>query len=524
MARILRFKQQPWMSITVKATAIGITLLLGTLLSTGKSVQAQTLLSETQHMTIHVGRPLISLGPLATLPDTPYSTIGLTGGGFRSFLSGGGSAYRTEGADPWAVGGIRTTILTGQAGTYSSCGLWMNGEKLSSGNIYFGIIHAETSCDYANNGQTHKSMAIGISSDQGESWNLIGQIITGKESPIKGKQTGEGDCTWVSDNDYLYAYCLDTLNYGLFAARAPISNPTPGQWLKYFNGAWSEPGLGGRDETLNYVNSDGSVTKLYLGSGSVSTSTSLGLTMLLNNDSVQGSRTGVTVAFSSDHINFSKLAQPILTTDGQEWVRTDSSHDLIAYPSAISYAGGNRWSDHFLMTYTYVPPGAAINKKYLVFRDVSIQLNSRAYDGSRSQVGVELSRWISTASSPQEIWTTTAPVPGNYSAFSYSGGLGYVLTGPLTGSGASTTVAIEECMSMWPGNIDHLVTFDGTCAAAGYKRLRTIGWLYTENLPDTVPLYRCWSPTFYRSHFISNRADCEGNGTMEFMLGYAEAM
>jgi hypothetical protein len=507
----------------VKTIGAGAILVLG-MAAVGGCVHAQTLVPETQHMTIRVGRPLITLGPAATLPDTPYSSISLTTGGYRGFLSGGGDVYRVEGADPWSVGGAQTLMLTGQSSTYGSCGLWMNGEKLNVGSSYFGIVHAETSCDYANNGQTHKSMALATSGDQGATWSLVGQIITGSEPPTTGMPTGEGDCTWVNDTDYLYAYCLNTVDYGLFVARAPISSPIPGQWLKYFSGAWSEPGLGGQSSTLKYVNVDGSVTDLHLGSGSVSTSANFGLTMLLNNDSVQGSRSGITIAFSSDHLSFTKLAQPILVTDGQEWVRNSSSHDLVAYPSAISYGGGNQWPDRFLLTYMYVAPGEPFTRRYLVFRDVSIQLNNQAYDGSQAQVGVELSRWVNTASSPQEIWTTTAPVPGNYSTFSYKGGLGYVLTGPLTGGNAATTVELEECTSMWPGNIDHLITLDGTCITAGYKRLRTIGWIYATNLPNSVPLYRCWSQNLYRSHFISNQADCEELGTMEFLLGYAAAM
>lgn len=484
---------------------------------------AQAIVPETQHMVVRVGRPLISLGPVADVLDTPYSTIPLISGGFRGFLSGGGGVHRVEGTDPWSMGGAQTLVLNAQPSTYNACGLWMNGEKASASGSYFGLVHAETNCDYANNGQTHKSMALATSSDQGATWSLQGQIITSSQLPAIGTATGEGDCTWVNDASYLYAYCLNTADYGLFVARAPISNPAPGQWLKYFNGAWTEPGLGGQSSTLKYVNVDGSIADLHLGTGSVSTSTSPALTMLLNNDSVQGSRTGVTIAFSNDHLNFSKLAQPIMVTDGQEWLRDSSSHDLIAYPSAVSYEGGNQWSGRFLLTYTYVAPGSTFEQRYLVFRDVTLQLSSQAYDGSRSQVAVELSRWISTTGSPQEIWTTTAPVPGNYSSFSYMGGLGYILTGPLTGNSASPTVALEECTSLWPGNIDHLITFDGTCTSAGYKRLRTIGWVYTTNLPNTVPLYRCWSASVYRSHFISNQADCEGLGTMEFLLGYAEA-
>lgn len=485
---------------------------------------AQTTVPETQRMIVRVGRPLISLGPASNLPDTPYSDIPLTSGGYRGFLSGGGGAYRIEGADPWSTGGTQTVVLNAQPDTYNSCGLWMNGEKALTGSSYLGIVHAETNCDYANNGQTYKSMALATSKDQGETWSLIGQIITSSQLPIVGAPTGEGDCTWVDDASYLYAYCLNSYNYGLFVARAPISNPNPGQWFKYFNGSWSEPGLGGQSSTLKYVNLDGSVSDLHFGSGSVSSSTSPALTVILNNDSPQGSRGGVTIAFSNDYLSFTKLAQPILVTDGQEWIRDSSSHDLIAYPSAVSYSGGNQWSDRFLLTYTYVAPGDTFAHRYLVFRDVSIVLSSETYNGSRSQVGVELSRWINSTGSPQEIWTTTAPIPGNYSTFAYKGGLGYVLTGPLTGSNAAATTALEECTSLWPGNIDHLVTVDGTCASAGYNRLRTVGWVYTSNLPNTVPLYRCWSAAIYRSHFISNRSDCEGMGTMEFLLGYAEAM
>jgi hypothetical protein len=63
---------------------------------------------------------------------------------------------------------------------------------------------------------------------------------------------------------------------------------------------------------------------------------------------------------------------------------------------------------------------------------------------------------------------------------------------------------------------------DGTCASAGYTRLRTAGWLYSSPQVNTLPLYRCYNSST-QFHFASNTASCEGLGTMEFILGYVLA-
>lgn len=77
-------------------------------------------------------------------------------------------------------------------------------------------------------------------------------------------------------------------------------------------------------------------------------------------------------------------------------------------------------------------------------------------------------------------------------------------------------------MSTWPGHPDHLLTNDGTCASAGYTRLRTAGWVYLAQQPGTVPLYRCYNPT-EQHHLASTDAGCDGLGTMEWRLGWALA-
>lgn len=317
-------------------------------------------------------------------------------------------------------------------------------------------------------------------------------------------------------------YCLRARDNSLIVARAAKTSQSPGQWYKYYSGSWLQPGLGGLSTPLQYVSSSGN-SNIHFGSASVSTWTGTGYTMLINNDGPSSGKGGVTIAFSNDNINFTKLGQPILITDGNQWSRTSTSPELMVYPAAISGTGGRTWGDHFTLTYTDLQPGANFSQRYLVQRQAYVWVGSQQSSGNIPQVGIELSRWLATGSTPQEIWTTTAPVPGNFSTFGYEGGLGYVMTSALTGPYAPTTRALEECLSNWPGNPDHLVDIDGNCISAGYQRLRTIGWVYVSSQPNTVALYRCWSPTVYKSHFVSNASDCEGKGNMESILGYALA-
>jgi hypothetical protein len=73
-----------------------------------------------------------------------------------------------------------------------------------------------------------------------------GQILAGTDSPAASKQTGEGNFTAVNGQDeYYYAYCFRQRDRALIVARAPVSNPYPGNWMKFFKGKWDQPGLGG---------------------------------------------------------------------------------------------------------------------------------------------------------------------------------------------------------------------------------------------------------------------------------------
>lgn len=458
---------------------------------------------DISNLQIRVGHPSITLGPAANMIDNPYVVVQLPNGSFRSFTANA-TTYRIDSNNPTGSGGTAPVSVIGPiANGYADCGLWINDIFKDNDYHYFGLAHAETQC---TNG-THKSMAVLESIDQGAHWVLQGQIITGMDNPTPGKNTGEGDCTAISDSDYHYLYCLRNSDYKMIVARTPNTCALPNKWMKYYNGTWNSPGLSGAATAL-----DGPP-------GTVSKWTDTNYVMSLA-PSYQSS--GITLYFSADRLHFVQLIDPLLINENASWNRTSQSTELLVYLSALNYNGGREWSNgKFLLSYTYLEPGAGFDKRYLVFRDATISIGSVTNKGGEiPQVGVELSRWLNPTNSPApEIWTTTAAVPGNYTKFQYKGSLGYVMTKPLTGTGAQPTVGLEECISYWTGNADHFITWQGTCVGAGYKRLRAIGWIYQNSQPNTAPLYRCWSPTKYRSHFMSLQADCEGEKT-EFTMGY----
>jgi hypothetical protein len=451
---------------------------------------------------IRVGRPLLDRGPVSDELDNPFNEIQLSNGDRRGF-SANASTYAIEGPDPWSMGWPRTLVLShGPQGSYDFCGRWMNSTD-NVGSWVNGFIHAETDCNYSA-GQTHKSMAFAVSGDQGLSWVVEGQIITGMDSPTQGKVTGEGDCTVVNGQDgYYYAYCLRNSDYNTIVARAPVSNPYPGSWTKYYNGSWSQPGLGGNATPL--------------GSLGTSFGMSTGYWTDTNNVVVYGvdaSAGGLIISFSPDKTSFTTLAVPVIPLDGDNWNRPQPT-ELIAYPSLMNYGNvNNQISSPYLLAYVYLQPNETFSQRYLVFRDIYMWLSPSPVT---PQVGIALARWYNA--SVKDRWSTTAPVPGDFSTYVYEGTFGYLMTAP---DPTQPTTKLEDCVSYWPGHPDHLFTYDGWCVSAGYTRLRTAGWVYQNSLPNTVPLYRCYSSTL-NNHFASNRSDCEGLGTMEYLLGYALA-
>jgi hypothetical protein len=438
---------------------------------------------------VRVGTPLVARGPAPNIADAAFTEIRLANGLFRGFTAAG-ITFAIDGKHPYDMGGKAATVLkAGPPGTYDSCGQWINHVELV-GKTLFGWVHNETACDYANGGQTHMMMTIASSTDYGLTWRILGPIIRGTDPPAAKKETGDSCITAVRGQDgYDYAYCLHNGGHSwdggyTFVARAAASDPGPNKWKKYFNGAWSEPGVDGKSSPI-----DGA------GSGWWTTT---GETIGLN--WVKG---GMGLTASADRLHFSPLlSQPLMLAEPGDWSRKNGL-ELVSYANLIDASTGlNQLGDHWLLAYMYLNPGENFGKRYLVFRPVDITWSRTP---GEPQVGEMLTHWYNKS------------VHDHWAAYGMVAQLGYMMTAPPDSKEASTE--LEECVSQGSGHPDHILLQQGVCETQGYKRLRSAGFVFSAAQPNTQPLYRCYSET-EKSHFAANTEDCNGMGKREALLGY----
>jgi hypothetical protein len=447
---------------------------------------------------IRVGVPLVARGPAPNIADSAFTAIQLPNGKFRGFTAAG-TTWAIDGNHPYDMVGAGVAVLKpGPPNTADSCGQWIVHVELEGKTLY-GWDHNETSCNYARGGQTHGSMTIATSTDYGLHWKIEGPIITGTDPPADGKETGDSCANVVRGQDgYDYAYCLHNGGHSwdggyAFVARAPSSDPGPGKWKKYFSGAWSEPGVGGKSSPTD-------------GGGSAWWNTK-GETIGLN--WVKG---GMGLVVSQDRLHFTPiLSQPLILTEPGDWSRKNGL-ELVSYADLIDAKSGlNQLDDHWLIAYMYLNPGENFGKRYLVFRPVDI---SWSRSPGEPEVGEMLTHWYDAAQ--HDHWATIAPVSGNYSAYRLVAQLGYMMTAP---DPARPTVELEECISKWAGHSDRILIEKGVCEKNDYRRLRRAGFVYTAAQPNTQPLYRCYSDAEH-AHFASNDESCNNMGKREALLGY----
>jgi hypothetical protein len=451
----------------------------------------------TECIRIRVGLPRVVRGPGPGIPDNPLTEIRLPNGRFRGF-SASSTTYAIDGATPSEMGGTAVPVLPpGPRGKYGESGEWINHVE-RSGKTLLAWVHDETG---DRPGMGLKSMSLAVSDNDGLSWRRLGQIITGMDSLTKDRVTGEGDCTAVDGRDgYYYAYCWRNTNPGTIVARAPVTNPGPGNWRKYFDGDWSQPGLGGDATKLD--RGIGTITARWLATGET-----------LNLGWLPGQE-GLRLFFSRDYVHFTALPEPLVVGDPSvSWAhRLQEPHELTAYWSLVdANTGANQLSDHWLLFYMDLQPHESFDKRYQVFRPIDI---SRSRKPDEPQVGVMLAHWYNARI--HDHWATVAPIPGNYSEYKLEAELGYLMTAP---DPKRPSVELEDCVSQRPGHPDHILIQKGVCESHGYQRLRTAGWIFTGPQPGVQPLYRCYSEA-EKSHFAANHEDCDHAGKMEALLGY----
>ncbi|MER6098865.1 RICIN domain-containing protein [Streptomyces sp. NPDC001728] len=154
-------------------------------------------------------------------------------------------------------------------------GVWVDPDT----GDWYGLVHNEFTPQPFGDGVHYDGIDYAVSKDQGRTWSIKDHVITSRYGTKRGdtaafpQQTyhyGTGDQRLFVDtaSGYFYAFYGSRIvnkggGWAAFyghVARAPIaSKMAPGSWQKWYGGAWSEPGVGGRESTMVPVGS-GSTT------------------------------------------------------------------------------------------------------------------------------------------------------------------------------------------------------------------------------------------------------------------------
>ncbi|GLI06688.1 hypothetical protein YDYSG_27180 [Paenibacillus tyrfis] len=154
---------------------------------------------------------------------------------------------------------------------YWLSGLWIVPE---SGRFYT-TVHVEFNYNswrkqgYTGSIQHFRRIGVAYSDDKGQTWNYQGDIITSQYPtyadlnayPGESYYYGVGDHKLFVDlaGGYFYVYYQtawlsknqDNRQSQIKVARSPIGSAmAPGSWKKFYNGTWSESGLGGLDSVV----------------------------------------------------------------------------------------------------------------------------------------------------------------------------------------------------------------------------------------------------------------------------------
>ena len=152
-------------------------------------------------------------------------------------------------------------------------GVWVDPDT----GDWYGLVHNEFTPEPFDDGLHYDSIDYAVSTDQGETWTIEGHAITSPYSTTRDDTTafpnetydyGDGDPRLYVDqaSGYFYLYYSSRIipkggdagsDVGLaHVARCPISaKMATGCWEKWYDGTWSQPGVGGMESNMVPVDS-----------------------------------------------------------------------------------------------------------------------------------------------------------------------------------------------------------------------------------------------------------------------------
>lgn len=168
---------------------------------------------------------------------------------------------------------------TGRRATYASAGsgysqrnycdligTWVDPDT----GDWIGLVHNEFTPQPFGDSLHYDAIGYAVSTNHGKTWTIKSQVITSPYSTLRGdtaafpNQTyyyGDGDPRLFvgTASGYFYVYygsrVVDKSGgwkaFYAHVARAPIADKmAPGSWRKWYDGTWTQPGLGGRESNM----------------------------------------------------------------------------------------------------------------------------------------------------------------------------------------------------------------------------------------------------------------------------------
>jgi hypothetical protein len=319
-------------------------------------------------------------GAIAVVSRRPTLRLLMAVGDSSYLVEGHGMQSLTRAARVLAPG-APGSFDNGYAGISAACSDEASGELLA-------FYHAEDHKDMPP-GEQGKAppfyccIALAVSKDGGGTFAKVGPVITSAlaKDPKGMRDQGVGECSICPDENGRYLYCyytehsrLDRRGVQTCVARCPIKDKgRPGSWVKFHQGSFGEPALGGRDTpvvTAIDMQADAAMPH-------VSFCRKLGrYVMVLNINAYREmlerrppEQSGIYVAFSEDGVAWSKPARLItayfFTVQGDEY----AWHPTVIWDDPEGESGGG-W-----LCYAYNPSGGP---HYMVGHRVTFAIERRA--------------------------------------------------------------------------------------------------------------------------------------------------
>ncbi|GLV96791.1 hypothetical protein Slala05_04230 [Streptomyces lavendulae subsp. lavendulae] len=135
---------------------------------------------------------------------------------------------------------------------------------------WYGLVHNEFTPQPFGDSSHFDGIDYAVSTDQGRTWTVKDHVITSPYGTARGDTTafpqqtyhyGDGDPRLFADtaSGYFYVFYGSRIvdkgsgwkTFHAHVARAPIADRmAPGSWRKWYDGAWSQPGVGGRESNM----------------------------------------------------------------------------------------------------------------------------------------------------------------------------------------------------------------------------------------------------------------------------------